>query len=146
MVHSAWLPWSAQSSTNLTSVSARAGTASSSPNASGARRDNRDMAGLRWVFDGARMGGRLPRSKRLPVLECRSHDWVGCAAFMGRPSDAPSAILACRGRPYGSPGGPMDEDVVMVEIPVSREAAAALADADKRRRIGPVVSSIVRGP
>ncbi len=38
----------------------------------------------------------------------------------------------------------MDEDVVMVEIPVSREAAAALADADKRRRIGRVVSNIVR--
>lgn len=37
----------------------------------------------------------------------------------------------------------MDDDVVMVEIPVSREAAAALADADRRRRVGRFVSGLV---
>ena len=38
----------------------------------------------------------------------------------------------------------MDDDIVIVEIPVSREAAAALVDADKRRRVGKIVSDMVR--
>jgi hypothetical protein len=35
------------------------------------------------------------------------------------------------------------DDVVMVEIPVSREAAEALADADKRSRVGKLVSGLL---
>jgi hypothetical protein len=37
----------------------------------------------------------------------------------------------------------MDDDVVMVEIPVSREAAAALSDPRKRDRVGRLVSGLV---
>jgi hypothetical protein len=35
-------------------------------------------------------------------------------------------------------------DVVMVQIPVSREAAKALSDEDRRRKIGKLVSDILR--
>jgi hypothetical protein len=37
----------------------------------------------------------------------------------------------------------VDDDVVMVEIPVSREAAAALSDPKKRSRVGELVSGLV---
>jgi hypothetical protein len=37
----------------------------------------------------------------------------------------------------------MDDDVVMVEIPVSREAAAALSDPKKLNSVGRLVSSLV---
>jgi hypothetical protein len=36
------------------------------------------------------------------------------------------------------------DDVVMVQIPVSREAAKALSDEDCRRKIGRLVSDILR--
>ena len=36
------------------------------------------------------------------------------------------------------------EDEVMIEIPVSREAAEALGDPSKRRRVGALVSRILR--
>ncbi len=38
----------------------------------------------------------------------------------------------------------MDDDVVMVEIPVSRAAAEALTDADNRSRVGKLVSGLLR--
>jgi hypothetical protein len=43
----------------------------------------------------------------------------------------------------GSSGGPMNE-VVMIEIPVTPEAAEALGDLARRQRVGKLVSSMLR--